>query len=109
MNMSREYSIGPFGDVAGVWGNMLWEFLNEPENVRLMTSASNKGRPAAEAIAGHLFARFEDNVRKNRVKQLTGFMIRQVMERNGYRHSAYGRKTYPNPVFSKASLYTRRS
>ena len=109
MNMPKEYYIGPFSDVAGAWGNRLWEFLNEPENVRLMAGASNQGRPAAEAIADHLFVRFRDSVKKNRVKQFTGLLIRQVMERNGYRHIEYGRPTRLNPVFLKASLYTRRS
>lgn len=109
MNMPKEYYIGPFSDVAGAWGNRLWEFLNEPENVRLMAGASNQGRPAAEAIADHLFVRFGDSVKKNRVKQFTGLLIRQVMERNGYRHSAYGRKADATHVFSKASLYTREA
>ena len=55
--------------------------MNKPENVSLMTGASNEDRPAAEIVADHLFERFGDNVRENRVKQFTGFLIRQVMKK----------------------------
>ena len=104
----NNFDPGKFTDVASAWGKQLWEFLNEPIIVRSMTDASDDKRPAAEAIATELFQRFGDDIKQDRVKQFIGFLIRQVMEKNGYSHTAYGQKTKDNPVFVKASVYSSR-
>lgn len=104
----KNYDAGPFTDVAGIWGERLWAFLNEPSTSAAMIDASEVGRPAAEVIASALFRRFGDDIRQDRVKQFIGFLIRQVMERSGYKHTAYGQQTQDNPVFVKASVYSRR-
>jgi len=44
-----------FNDVAPCWGEELWSFLNEEDNVTAMSRASDAGRPAAEAIAVELY------------------------------------------------------
>lgn len=103
-----EYKIGSFTDVADRWGDRLWRFLNERHSVRQMTDASDEGRPAAEAIALRLHQQFGDLVRQDRVKQFTGFLIRQVMEARGYPHTRRGAKTRRNPVFNRASVYGQR-
>lgn len=108
MFLENNYDVGSFTDIASAWGNPLWEFLNEPDIVRSMTDASDNKRPAAEAIAFILFERFSDDIKQDRVKQFTGFLIRQVMEQNGYRHTAYGRRAKENPVFVSASAYSSR-
>jgi hypothetical protein len=105
----NNYNAGPFTDIASIWGNQLWEFLNEPMNMHSMADASDNKRPAAEAIAVELFRRFGDDIRQDRVKQFTGFLIRQVMEQNGYSHRAYGQQTKENPVFVTASVYSLRN
>jgi hypothetical protein len=74
-----------------------------------MRDASDIKKPAAEAIGDELIRRFGNDIKRDRVKQFTGLLIRQVMEKNGYRHTAYGIKADATHVFSKASLYTRRS
>jgi hypothetical protein len=102
----NDYNAGPFTDIASVWGQQLWVFLNEPITIHAMTNASDDGRPAAEAIAPELYQRFGENIKQDRVKQFTGFLIRQVMERTGYKHISYGHKTKANPVFIKASVYS---
>ena len=104
----NNYDAGKFTDIASVWGKRLWDFLNEPTIVHLMTNASDNNRPAAEAIASELFERFGDDIKQDRVKQFIGFLIRQVMEQNGYSHTAYGKQTKENPVFVKASTYSSR-
>lgn len=104
----NNYGAGKFTDVASVWGKQLWEFLNEPIIMRSMTDASDDKRPAAEAIASELLERFGDDIKQDRVKQFIGFLIRQVMEQNGYSHTAYGQQTKDNPVFVKASVYSAR-
>ncbi len=104
----NNYDAGPFTDIASIWGQQLWAFLNEPNVINSMIEASANKRPAAEAIASELHQRFGDNIRQDRVKQFIGFLIRQVMERNGYKHTSYGQQTQDNPVFVKASLYSPR-
>ena len=108
MGRRLAFEIGPFTDVEPDWGNRLWEFLNRPPIVLEMINASDRQRPAAEAIAQQLHAEVGDDVRQHRVRQFTGFLIRQVMERNGYQHIRYGRRALPNPIFFSASLYSRR-
>jgi hypothetical protein len=107
----NNYNVGSFTDVSGAnnWGNQLWEFLNQPNSVRSMIEASDNNRPAAEAIATRLFERFGDDIKQDRVKQFIGFLIRQVMERNGYCHKTSGRRTKDNPVFVTASVYSSRN
>jgi hypothetical protein len=99
------YTAGRFADVAFEWGDILWLFLNEPGNVRKMTEASDLGKPAASAISQQLYDTFGDPIRADRVKQFIGYLIRQVMECEGYAHHAYGCKTPQDPVFSSASVY----
>jgi hypothetical protein len=108
MPSENNYDAGKFTDVASIWGERLWEFLNEPIIIRSMTNASDEKRPAAEAIASELFDRFGTDITQDRVKQFIGFLIRQVMEQNGYSHTAYGQQTKDNPVFVKASVYSSR-
>ena len=105
----NNYDAGKFTDIASVWGNQLWGFLNEATIVRSMIDASDNNRSAAEAIASELFERFGDDIRQDRVKQFTGFLIRQVMEQNGYSQTAYGQLTIENPDFVKASVYSSRN
>jgi len=81
MNMPREYDVGPFSDVAGAWGNRLWSFLNEAGVLALMRDASDIKKPAAEAIGDELIQRFGNDIKRDRVKQFTGLLIRQVMEK----------------------------
>ena len=105
----NSYDAGPFTDVASTWGEQLWAFLNEPPAIASMINASDIGSPAAESVAMALFQRFGDGIRQDRVKQFIGFLIRQVMERNGYEHISYGQHTQDNTVFITASVYSRRN
>jgi hypothetical protein len=101
----RDYHIGSFTDVDDRWGSQLWELLNEPETIRTMTRASDEGQTAAEAIAQLLVDRLGMQRNQNRVKQFTGHLIKQVMERRGYRHVGDRRCTL-NPLFTSAARYT---
>ncbi len=66
-------------------GSEIWSFLNEPENVVRMETATYLARPAAEPLSPFLLERFGDPTRADRVKQMIGHMIRQVLEHRGYR------------------------
>ena len=107
--MYGPYQVGPFKDVAPDWVERLWPFLNEPEVVAQMENASEHRRPAVEAIAFELALRFGHDVGRDRVKQFIGYLVRQVMERNGYAHESYGHTVRENPVFTKGSRYARQN
>ena len=104
-----DYNAGPFTDVASVWGERLWAFLNEPNTVQAMIEASDAKMSAAESVASELHHRFGNDIRQDRVKQFIGFLIRQVMEQHGYQHKAYNKQTQENPVFVKASVYSPKN
>jgi hypothetical protein len=103
------YDVRNFTDVASVWGDRLWAFLNEPASVVTMTDASDRGLTAAESVGAALLDRFGEEMRQHRVKQFIGYLIRQVMEHNGYQHVADHQATPNNPLFVTASRYSRRS
>lgn len=109
MSTRQPWQMFPFfNDVAPRWGERLWSFLNEEDNVARMMQASGARRPAAEAIADELYLRFGNDVTHDRVKQYTGLLIRAAMEANGYVHDRYHCTCKPNPVFKVASCYVRR-
>ena len=55
---------GLFAAIANApLGLDLWDFVNDPANVREMEAASDKGRPAVEAIAKRLLNTFGAKVR----------------------------------------------
>jgi hypothetical protein len=87
-------------------GQQVWDFLNEPENVLRMTTASEIGRPAIEAVAPYLEEGFgRDSIAPDRVKQCIGHMVRQILEREGFQVDVQGLRVRPGTVFSKATRY----
>jgi len=66
-------------------GQEIWDFLNEPESLLRMETASYLARPAVEPLSPTLLARFGPSIKRDRIKQMIGHMARQVMEARGYR------------------------
>jgi hypothetical protein len=89
-------------------GSALWRFLNEPETVVRMETATALDRPAVEAIEEHLLERFGEAVLDDRTKQMIGHMVRQVMERRGYIIAVQNTKITNGAPFSRATKYKRR-
>ena len=50
-----------------------------------METATYLSRPAVEPLSPYLVKRFGDQVREDRIKQMTGHMVRQVIESRAYR------------------------
>lgn len=66
-------------------GGEIWKFLTEWDNIIRMETASKLGHPAVEAIGNEMITVFgKKQVKENRVKQMTGHMIRQILEDSGY-------------------------
>jgi hypothetical protein len=103
----QTYRPDHFKDIADTQlGQQLWDFLNEPDIVLRMETASELERPAVEAI-GHLLAeKFgQAEIAPDRVKQAIGHMIRQVLESKGLQVDAQGIRIRGNTVFSKGTRY----
>jgi hypothetical protein len=104
-----KYVPGSFSDVFGTeLGQALWAFLNERENIVRMETATYLKCPAVEALTPGLLERFGDAVRKDRIKQCIGNMIRQIMESRGYQLDRQNVRIADN-LFASATRYRQRS
>ena len=103
------YNAGRFGDIGNTaLGRRLWRFLLERENVLRLEVASELRHPAVEGIAERLVDCFGDDVRPDRVKQVVGHMVRQVLESRGFTLDAQNLRTrFGAGLFSRASRYRR--
>lgn len=80
------FEAGTFRELAeSELGRALWLFLNERDNLIRMETATYLERPAVQPLSPGLLARFGEEVRQDRTKQMIGRMARQVMESRGYR------------------------
>lgn len=107
MRSDLGYKIGSYTDIDSDLRNRIWSFLNERKTIQKMINVSNLNRPAAEGIAHDLFNKF-GIVFVDRVKMCIGYLIKQVMENNGFHWISKGHKLKQNPIFNKASKYSRR-
>jgi len=108
--MSKEYRLGPFTRVlSSTEEKKLWDLLNKERIVLEMINVSEKGIPPvnAENLTLELSQIFPDYVKKDRFKQLVGYLVRQIMENRGYEHYKKGQKTYKNDVFVHGSTYRK--
>ncbi len=103
------FDAGSFSDLASTsLGNELWNFLNEPNNILVMKTATKLSRPALEPLQEDLLNTFGNDVRADRIKQMIGRMARQVMENNGCQLDRNNVKISNNILFSSASRYAFR-
>lgn len=87
-------------------GPDLWEFLNSPDNVVRMETATYLSRPAVEPLSPKLFERFGEHVQADRIKQMIGHMVRQIMEGRGYHIDRNGvRITRSGNIFTRGTRY----
>lgn len=87
-------------------GEKIWAFLNTPENIVRMETATYLVRPAGEALAPALLKEFGDAVAHDDVKRMIGHMIRQIMEVQGYALDKTGVNITRDPcLFKRATRY----
>lgn len=103
------YEPGRFADVANTaLGRRLWRFLTEPDSVLRLEVASELRHPAVEGVANQLLERFGDEVRPDRIKQVVGHMVRQILEARGFALDAQNLRTrFGAGLFSRGSRYSR--
>ena len=104
---TNEYDAGPFRSLADTaLGRNLWDFLNEELNVVRLETATDLAKPAVTGIEEPLLHHFREDVLDDRVKQMIGHMVRQVLERRGYRIEK-SNTTIASALFSKGTRYSR--
>lgn len=106
-----KYDVGRYSTTfANEGGEEIWEFLADPENLIRMETATYLSRPAIEPLSPFLLKRFGDRVRQDRIKQMMGHMVRQIMEGEGYVLQQGNVKiSSANNIFSRASRYAGKN
>ena len=106
--MSRpvnNYEAGSFQALATTkLGQKLWKFLNQERIVDRMDTATDLSSPAVAGIEEQLLNEFKENLLDDRVKQMIGHMVRQVMEAEGYEVEQQNVKIN-SALFSKGTRY----
>lgn len=102
-----DYQAGRFSGTANTpLGRQLWAFLNSDEMLHAMEVASDLGQPAVAGIEEALLKKFDSAVLSDRIKQMIGHMVRQIMEREGFIVDQNDVKMNSVP-FAKGTRYRR--
>jgi hypothetical protein len=91
---------------ASQLGQNIWAFLNRPEILARLETATELGKPAVEGIEEQLLEVFDEDVLADRVKQMIGHMVRQILEHRGWILDQSEVKVQSMP-FIKAARYKR--
>lgn len=90
-------------------GKEIWDFLNEDANIIRMKTASYLSRPAIEPLSPFLLERFGNEIKRDRIKQMIGHMVRQIMEKCGHQLQQGNVKiSRADNIFSRASRYVMK-
>ena len=87
-------------------GQRLWAFLIRPDMIARLETASELGKPAVEGIEEQLLHEFREGVLADRVKQMIGHMVRQILEQRDWLLDQSDVKVQSVP-FMKAARYRR--
>ena len=83
----------------------IFEFLRQDSTIDAMVDASDRGRPAVEAIDTELLERFGDRVRPVRARQRIGRLVRPIMESRGLVPTRKQRTS--SRLFTSGTVYGR--
>lgn len=104
----QPFNAGTFSDVANTdFGNAIWKFLHSKEAIACMDTTSYLQRPALEGLQPLLLAEFGDDLRVDRIKQMLGRMVRQIMESRGYQLDQTNVRTRAGDLFTSAARYKK--
>ena len=88
-------------------GQRICSFLTKPATIARLETASELGKPAVKGIEEQLLEEFREDVLVDRVKQMVGHMVRQILEQRDWVLDQSDVKVQSVP-FSKAARYRRR-
>lgn len=87
-------------------GHVLWQWLRRTDNVIRMETASYLERAAVEPLGPILLEEFGEDVAEDRIKQMIGHMVRQILAALGYELVQKG-TTISKGMFSTGARYQR--
>ena len=87
-------------------GQRIWAFLTRPDVVARLETASELSKPAVEGIEEQLLEEFREEILADRVKQMVGHMVRQILEQRDWVLDQTDVKVQSVP-FRKAARYRR--
>lgn len=88
-------------------GVALWAFLKRSDNLVRMETATFLERAAVEPLAPGLLREFGPDVGQDRIKQLVGHMVRQIMDALGYDIDRPGLRITRASLFTSGARYRR--
>ncbi len=104
----KDFDAGNFTEIAASdKGKELWSFLNSDLVVACLETTTYLQRPAIEGIQPLLLNQFGHDVWNDRLKQVVGKMVRQIMERRGYHLEKTGVKIRVRDLFSIGARYQK--
>ncbi len=103
-----DFDAGSFSDLSDTpTGKALWEFLNSEKALACLDTTTYLQRPALEGLQSQLLAKFGEEIKPDRWKQMTGRMVRQIMEHRGYQLDQTGVRTRVGELFTSAARYKK--
>lgn len=101
------YEPGVFGQLYKTpRGRKIWAFLNRDNIVMSLETACRLGKPAVKGIEEQILEEFSEAILDNRVKQMIGHMVRQILESRGW-VLAQSEVRVSGVPFIKAARYRR--
>ena len=110
-NAKIDFNPGSFTDVydpTPAPDKAIWEWLWRPDNIVRMETASYLDKVAVAPLQPGLLADFDPTfIRQDRIKQMVGRMVRQIMEHHGYEWAGKDFKVAQGDLFTTGSKYRK--
>ena len=105
----NDFNSGSFSDVSNTpLGVEIWAYLHTKDALACLENTTYLIRPALEGLQPHLLAQFGEPIRADRIKQMTGRMVRQVMESRGYTLDQTDVRIRVGDLYRTAARYVKR-
>lgn len=105
----NEFDAGSFSDVAHTpFSREIWKYLHTDAALACLETTTYLGHPALEGLQPHLVKTFGEEIRDDRIKQMTGRMVRQVMEGRGYSLDQTDVKVRVGDLYRTAARYAKQ-
>lgn len=102
------FDAGSFSDISDTGlGKKLWTFLNSESSLACLDTTTFLKKPALEGLQPQLLEEFGADIASDRYKQMTGRMVRQIMEHRGYTLDQTGVRTRVGNLFTSAARYKK--
>lgn len=105
----NDFDTGSFSDVSNTpLGRDVWAYLHTAEALACLETTTYLKHPALEGLQPHLLAKFGEPIRADRIKQMTGKMVRQIMESRGYTLDQTDVRIRVDDLYRTAARYAKR-